>query len=107
MMALCAAFAIAVSALVTPAHAAPADSAGCPAVIVEVFGDRAADACYVAWHESSWRAGATGALGERGLFQIHPIHADSTYDPYGNALAAYRLSGGGYNWCRHWRWTCS
>jgi hypothetical protein len=88
---------------VAPARA----QSGCPAAIVETFGHRAADACYVAWRESNWRAGATGELGERGLFQIHPIHHDSSYDPWANAQAAYRLSNGGYEWCRHWRWTCS
>lgn len=81
--------------------------AGCPEVIVEVFGYLAYDACYVSYIESKWRAGETGALGERGYFQIHPIHPDSTYDPRGNALAAYRLSKGGTDWCTAWKWTCS
>jgi hypothetical protein len=98
-------------ALLTYSHvdtvrAAPAEQRGCPTVIVEVFGDAAYDACFVSWRESEWRAGATGSLGERGYFQIAPIHFDSTYDPYGNAVAAYRLSKGGRDWCTHWRWTC-
>jgi hypothetical protein len=92
-----------VAMVAQPVKAQPAH---CPQAIVDVFGDRAPDACYVAWRESSWRQYATGALGEKGYFQIHPVHPDSTYDPYGNAQAAYRLSQGGTNWCRHWRWTC-
>ncbi len=93
-------------AQVVTGHAAPAEQDGCPAVIIEVFGDAAYDACFVSWRESHWRAGATGSLGERGYFQIAPLHFDSTYDPLGNAQAAYRLSKGGRDWCTHWRWTC-
>lgn len=56
--------------------------------------------------ESEGNPNATGAQGERGLFQIHPRwHPDSTYDPEGNVRAAYRISGGGTDWgawsCRH------
>jgi hypothetical protein len=92
----------------TGSNAAPVQAFdGCPAVIVEVFGDRAADACYVAWRESSYRAGATGSRGEKGYFQIHPVHgAKSTYDPYLNTLYAYQMSNGGWNWCPTWGWTC-
>ena len=53
--------------------------------------------------ESGGRADATGSAGERGLFQIHGIHYDSTYDPTGNVLAAFRISAGGTNWNP---WTC-
>ena len=56
------------------------------------------DALAVAWCESNWRHRATGASGERGLWQIHPIHPDSTHDPLGNARAAYRISKGGTDW---------
>lgn len=45
--------------------------------------------------ESHGDPDATGGVGERGLMQIHPIHADSTYDPAGNLRAAYRISAGG------------
>lgn len=77
----------------------------CPALIVEVFGDGAAPvACHVAWCESRYNPNATGAEGERGWFQIHPTHADSTYDPLGNVLAAYRISVGGTTWTA---WTVS
>lgn len=57
----------------------------------------------VAWCESSWRPDATGAAGERSLWQIHPVHRDSTYDPVGNARAALRISRGGTDWRA---WTC-
>lgn len=53
--------------------------------------------------ESGGNPNATGAAGERGLAQIHPIHADSTYDPEANIRAAYRISGGGVSWAA---WTC-
>jgi hypothetical protein len=54
--------------------------------------------------ESSGNPNATGAAGEMGLFQIHPRwHPDATYDPYGNMLAAFRISGGGTSWGA---WTC-
>jgi hypothetical protein len=54
--------------------------------------------------ESSGNPNATGAAGEMGLFQIHPrFHPDATYDPYGNMLAAYRISGGGTSWGA---WSC-
>lgn len=49
----------------------------------------------VAWCESHFNPGATGSAGERGYWQIHPVHADSTYDPDGNARAMARISAGG------------
>jgi soluble lytic murein transglycosylase-like protein len=52
--------------------------------------------------ESGGNANATGAAGERGLFQVHPIHWDSSYDPEANVRAALRISGG-YSWNA---WTC-
>lgn len=57
----------------------------------------------VAQCESGLNQYATGAAGERGIFQIHPIHNDSTYDYLGNVRAAYRISGGGVNWGA---WSC-
>lgn len=53
--------------------------------------------------ESGGDPNATGWAGERGLMQVHPSHYDSTYDPYLNLLAAYRISNGGNNWGP---WTC-
>jgi len=57
----------------------------------------------VSWCESRWSPNATGGASEKGLFQIHPIHFDSTYDPLENMLAAYRISSGGYDWSA---WSC-
>lgn len=55
--------------------------------------------------ESGWWPNATGSQGEMGLWQIHPRwHPDATYDPLGNARAAYRISGGGADWSA---WTCA
>lgn len=55
--------------------------------------------------ESGGNPNATGAQGERGLFQVHPRwHPDATYDPEGNVRAAYRISAGGQNWVA---WSCS
>lgn len=54
--------------------------------------------------ESNGDPNATGAAGERGLMQIHPIHHDSTYDPYLNLIAAFRISEGGTNWSA---WSCA
>lgn len=54
--------------------------------------------------ESNWRPWATGAAGERGIWQIHPAyHHDATYDVLGNARAAYRISNGGTDWGA---WSC-
>ena len=49
-----------------------------------------------------------GAAGERGLFQIHPIHFNwlnerRLYEPLYNIRVAYRLSRGGTSWRP---WTC-
>jgi LysM repeat protein len=56
-------------------------------------------AAEIAMAESSGRQFATGPVGERGYWQIHPIHgALSTYDPLGNAKAAVVISGNGRNW---------
>ena len=54
--------------------------------------------------ESGGNSNATGSAGERGYFQIHPIHFDSTYDPEGNVRAAYRISRGGSDWSA---WSCA
>jgi len=54
--------------------------------------------------ESNGNQDATGAAGEMGLMQIHPRwHPDATYDPTGNLLAAYRISGGGASFGA---WSC-
>ena len=59
-------------------------------------------AASIAKAESGGRQYATGAAGERGYWQIHPIHgALSTYNAYGNARAAVIISNDGKNW-RPW-----
>lgn len=51
---------------------------------------------------------AVGRAGERGLFQIHPVHFSwaqphRLFDPVWNSRVAFRLSRGGTNWRP---WTC-
>lgn len=56
-------------------------------------------AASIAMAESSGRQYATGPFGERGYWQINPIHGSlSTYRPRGNARAAVILSHNGTNW---------
>jgi hypothetical protein len=56
-------------------------------------------AASIAMAESGGRQYATGLYGERGYWQIHPVHgALSTYDAFGNARAAVIISGDGTNW---------
>lgn len=58
----------------------------------------------VAYAESGGNTGATGPVGEKGLWQVYPrAHPDwdrggNLYDPAYNARAAYAISGGGTNW---------
>lgn len=77
-----------------------------------VFGARAPAAIRVASCETggTFYARAVGRAGERGLFQIHPIHFSwaqpgRLFDPVWNSRVAYRLSRGGTSW-RAWscRW---
>jgi len=56
-------------------------------------------AASIAMAESGGQQYATGAVGERGYWQINPDHgALSTYDPLGNAKAAVIISDDGTNW---------
>lgn len=71
--------------------------------IYAAFGANGDAAMRVAMCESGLNPNATGAAGERGIFQIHPLHRDSTYDIAGNIAAAYRISAGGSDWSQ---WTC-
>ena len=60
---------------------------------------RARLAASIAMAESSGRQYATGAAGERGYWQINPVHGPlSSYDPIGNARAAVILSADGTDW---------
>lgn len=67
----------------------------CPNPISNALGKAG---CEISYCESSWVENATGLAGERGWFQIHPAHFDSTYDPIGNIAAAERISKGGTDW---------
>ncbi|HLI37506.1 MAG TPA: LysM peptidoglycan-binding domain-containing protein [Streptosporangiaceae bacterium] len=57
-------------------------------------------AASIAMAESGGNQYATGALGERGYWQINPVNGPelSTYDPLGNAKAAVSMSSDGTNW---------
>jgi hypothetical protein len=77
-------------------------------VIRKTFGPHADEALAVARCESNLHTWATGAAGERGLFQIHPTWASKfdwhhAYLPRVNARFAYYLSRGGTDWSH---WTC-
>lgn len=80
------------------------------AIIIHVFGSRSAAALRVAECESHLYPRAVGAAGERGLFQIHPVHRswlgarwDRLFEPMVNARVAYGMSDGGTNWSA---WSC-
>ena len=50
------------------------------------------------WNERASNRNSDGSI-DRGLFQINSIHgAKSTFDPQGNANAAWSISGRGRNW---------
>lgn len=70
---------------------------GIEGVICAAFGPSlCAWAVCIAEHESGLNPGAVGRGGERGLFQIHPVHfgrfdPGSLFDPAYNAAAAYQI----------------
>jgi LysM repeat protein len=60
---------------------------------------QAETAASIAMAESGGQQYATGSVGERGYWQINPVHGSlATYDPLGNAKAAVIISGDGTNW---------
>lgn len=66
----------------------------------------AVTAASIAMAESGGHQYATGAAGERGYWQIHPVNgALSTYNAYGNARAAVIMSHDGTNWSPWTTWT--
>lgn len=77
--------------------------------ICSVFtGSRCGPAIRVARCESRLYPRAVGSAGERGLFQIHPVHfrtfsARRLFEVLYNVRAAFRLSRGGRDWSP---WTC-
>ena len=80
------------------------------AVICEVFGPSCVSALRVAHCETggTFNPWARGRAGERGLFQIHPIHfswldESRLWLPGYNSLIAFRLSRGGRDWGA---WSC-
>lgn len=66
-----------------------------------VFGKHTDEALAVAYCESRFHANSVGGVGERGLFQIHPIHTkrieklglkfDDMFNPYRNTDVAYNI----------------
>lgn len=89
-------------------HARLVGTRSVTSTIRAVFGRYGRQALRVARCESHLNPRALGAAGERGIFQIHPVHfrwldEDRLWQPYYNARVAYRMSRGG----RDWRaWTC-
>jgi soluble lytic murein transglycosylase-like protein len=83
------------------------------AIAARHFGPNADAALRVAWCESRYDPFAVGAAGERGIFQIHPVHIgnlarlglswDAMFDAEANATYAAYLSRGGTDWSH---WTC-
>jgi hypothetical protein len=77
-------------------------------IIRHVFGRYWAQALRVARCESHLNPRAHGSAGERGIFQIHPVHFGwiderRLWQPLYNARIAYRMSRGGRDWSA---WTC-
>ena len=78
------------------------------AVIRQVFRATSWAALRVAECESHMSPRAVGAAGERGLFQIHPVHFSwldeaRLFEARYNSQIAFRMSRGGTNWSA---WTC-
>jgi hypothetical protein len=81
-------------------------------LICQSFGDQCQKALAVAWCESNHNPGVVGGAGERGLFQIHPVHIpnlgpyggwDAMFNPSANIAYAYALySSSGWG-----PWTCA
>lgn len=95
-----------------PLVAVPA-AEGIVELICQAFGDECAKAVAVATCESGLNPATVGGAGERGLFQIHPVHAknlaaaglswEQMFDPAANIHYAHLL------WSRAgWGpWTCA
>lgn len=88
------------------AHAPDGRGATTRQAVCKVFKSRCNQAWRVVMCESRGNPRAVGGAGERGLFQIHPVHfrwaqPGRLFDPTWNAKVAYRLSRGGTSWS-HW-----
>lgn len=97
-----------VCALAVAVFTAPAEAGQTTRAICKVFKRNCAAAVRVARCESHLNPRAVGRAGERGIFQIHPVHfgwarPGRLFEPRWNALVAYRLSRGGTDWGH---WTC-
>ena len=101
-----------VLALMTAAGTSTAEGRGTGprqvrAIICDVFGDRCGQALRVARCESNLEPWAVGRAGERGIYQIHPIHFGwldeaRLWNPRYNAQAAFKLSKRGRDWTPWW-----
>jgi soluble lytic murein transglycosylase-like protein len=81
-------------------------------MICATFGDQCSKALSVVQCESNFNPGVVGAAGERGLFQIHPVHIqylapfggwDAMFDPAANIAYAHNL----YSQQGWGPWTCA
>ena len=102
--------AVVLVALVWTTVAEGSNRSAARAAICDVFGPRCATAMRVASCETggTFDPRARGSAGERGLFQIHPVHFGwlnerRLYQRRYNARIAFRLSRGGRDWGP---WTC-
>lgn len=85
---------------------------GCPADVTTLFGERAPQACAIAWCETggTYDNSLIGKAGEVSIFQIHPVHFGDYSrqrlrdDVEYASEVAYEMSNGG----RDWRdWACA
>lgn len=99
----------AIAVLLLLASAAEAVSPTPRAAICQTFRP-CSPALHVARCESHLDRFAVGSAGERGLFQIHPVHFGwakprRLFESLYNARVAFRLSRGGRDWSA-WSWRC-
>lgn len=97
---------------VAPVEVIAYDAGSLEGMICAAFGDQCSKALSVVQCESNFNPGVVGGAGERGLFQIHPVHVpnlgsyggwDAMFDPASNIAYAHALwSGSGWG-----PWTCA
>lgn len=93
--------------------APPADLVGIEKMICDTFAGDCDKALSVVYCESRFNPSTVGSAGERGLFQIHPVHIpylqergltwDAMFDPQANIAYAYDL----YARAGWGPWTCA
>jgi hypothetical protein len=96
----------------TETHEPPAPSTDIETLICATFTNDCSKAIAVAWCESNHNPNVVGGAGERGLFQIHPVHIpnlapyggwDAMFNPTSNIAYAHALySNSGWG-----PWTCA